>query len=260
MSDELPGPLTPADCDLRGLPFMPVDLVRLFDSDIYALSSGEEFKAAFTLWGKAFLQVPAGSLPDDDRVLAHLSGAGARWKRVKDMALKGFVKCSDGRLYHPVVCDKAREAWSHRLRQRERAAKRWQSRGDAAAHAAAYPAAMQGTGTVKRQLRNREESGEGASQQAAPPPPRRACRLNIEILPDDWRAFCQQERADLDPDRTFANFKDYFTSSSGRHAAKLDWKAAWRLWVRREKTPPKASLFDPPKPVSLEEADTWGRS
>jgi len=113
-------PMTPPECDLRGMPFMPVDLVRLFDSDIYALSTGDEFKAAFTLWGKAFLQVPAGSLPTDDRILAHLSGAGSRWAKVKDMALRGWVECSDGRLYHAVVSEKAREAWQARLAQRAR--------------------------------------------------------------------------------------------------------------------------------------------
>jgi hypothetical protein len=116
----MPDPLTPAECDLRGMPFMPVDLVRLFDSDIYALSNGDEFKAAFTLWGKAFLQVPAGSLPTDDRILAHLSGAGARWTKVKAMALRGWMECSDGRLHHPVVAEKARAAWKHRLAQRAR--------------------------------------------------------------------------------------------------------------------------------------------
>lgn len=113
-------PLTPPECDLRGMPFMPIEVVRLFDSDVYALSTGDEFKAAFTLWGKAFLQVPAGSLPNDDRILAHLSGAGARWAKVRDMALRGWVECSDGRLYHPVVAEKAREAWQARLAQRAR--------------------------------------------------------------------------------------------------------------------------------------------
>jgi hypothetical protein len=113
-------PLTPPECDLRGMPFMPVDIVRLFDSDLYALSTGDEFKAAFTLWGKAFLQVPAGSLPDDDRILAHLSGAGARWRKLRDMALRGWVRCTDGRLYHPVVAEKARDAWQARLAQRAR--------------------------------------------------------------------------------------------------------------------------------------------
>src|SRR5690606_19396091 len=95
-------PLTPAGCDLRDFAFMPLDASRLLDSDLFALSTGEEFKAAMSLWCKAWLQIPAASLPDDDRVLAHLSGAGTRWKKIKDMALRGFVKCTDGRLYHPV--------------------------------------------------------------------------------------------------------------------------------------------------------------
>lgn len=111
---ELPAPLTPADADLRGLPFMPLDVIRLTDSDLFALSTGDEFKAAITLWCKAWLQVPAGSLPSDDRILAHLSGAGPRWRKVKAIALRGFIECSDGRLYHRVIAEKAADAWERR--------------------------------------------------------------------------------------------------------------------------------------------------
>lgn len=123
--NDLPDPMTPPDCDLRGLPFMQLDVVRMMDSDLFALSSGDEFKAAIALWCKAWLQVPAASLPDDDRVLAHLSCAGTKWKKVKSMALRGWMKCADGRLYHPVVAEKALHAWKARVTQRERAAKRW---------------------------------------------------------------------------------------------------------------------------------------
>ncbi|MCA3121338.1 MAG: DUF1376 domain-containing protein [Rhodocyclaceae bacterium] len=113
-------PLVDQEVDLRGMPYLPIELVRLLDSDTYALSTGDEFKAAFSLWCKSFLQVPAASLPDDDRVLAHLSGAGANWPGVRDVALRGWIKCNDGRLYHPVVAEKAREAWRARVAQRTR--------------------------------------------------------------------------------------------------------------------------------------------
>jgi hypothetical protein len=89
---------------------MPLDVIRLLDSDVFAMTTGDEFKAALALWCKSWTQAPAASLPDDDRILAHLSGAGARWRKVKDMALRGWIKCSDGRLYHPVVAEKALEA------------------------------------------------------------------------------------------------------------------------------------------------------
>lgn len=111
---ELPDPLTPPDCDLRGFAFMPMDTIRLLDSDLFALSTGDEFKAALALWCKSWSQVPAGSLPVDDRILAHLSGAGAGWRKVKEMALRNWITCADGRLYHPVVAEKAMEAWDRR--------------------------------------------------------------------------------------------------------------------------------------------------
>lgn len=127
-------PLTPADCDLRDFAFMPLDAARLLDSDLFALATGDEFKAALALWCKSWLQIPAASLPDDDRVLAHLSGAGAKWRKVKEMALRGFVKCDDGRLYHRTVAEKANEAWAKKQSYRERSkkgnAKRWGSQKD----------------------------------------------------------------------------------------------------------------------------------
>lgn len=107
-------PLVPGDVDLRGLPWMRLDTSRLLDSDLFALSTGDEFKAAVALWCKAWTQAPAGSLPTDDRVLAHLSGAGPRWKKVKAMALRGWVMCDDGRMYHPVVSEQVLAAWAER--------------------------------------------------------------------------------------------------------------------------------------------------
>lgn len=132
MSDK-PAPLLSADVDVRGLPFMPLDTARLLDSDFFALTSGDEFKAGLTLWCKAWQQVPAASLPDDDRVLAHLSGSGSKWKKVKAMALRGFTLCSDGRWWHPVIAQKAAEAWKHRQAQRTKADMRWHPDGNAPA-------------------------------------------------------------------------------------------------------------------------------
>ncbi|MFK2876919.1 DUF1376 domain-containing protein [Rhodanobacter hydrolyticus] len=107
-------PLVPSEVDLRGMPWMPLDTVRLIDSDLFALSTGDEFKAAVALWCKSWTQVPAASLPNDDRILAHLSGTASRWKRVKAMCMRGWVLCDDGRFYHPVIAEKALEAWKER--------------------------------------------------------------------------------------------------------------------------------------------------
>jgi hypothetical protein len=102
---------------------MPLDVVRLRDSDIAAVSSGDEFRCAVLLWCASWHQVPAGSLPDDDIVLSQYAGFGRvvkEWKKVRPGALRGWVKCQDGRLYHPVVSEKANEAWQGRVKYREK--------------------------------------------------------------------------------------------------------------------------------------------
>lgn len=115
--NQLPEPLTPADCNLRGYRWMPLDVERVIDSDLFGISTGDEFKIAFRLWAKSWTQVPAASLPDDDRLLAHLAGLSEnmpKWKRVRAVALRGWIKCSDDRLYHPVIAEKALEAMGKR--------------------------------------------------------------------------------------------------------------------------------------------------
>lgn len=127
----LPPPLIPAEVDLRDFPFMPLDVDRLRDSDLAALASAEEFRAAVLLWCASWHQLPAASLPNNDHVLASIAGFGrgesarASWLAVRDGALAGFIECSDGRLYHPVVAEKALEAWQRKLAQ---AAKREEHR------------------------------------------------------------------------------------------------------------------------------------
>lgn len=100
---------------------MPLHVLRLRDSDLMALSSGEEFKAAVSLWCVAWHQEPAGSLPKDDRMLARHSGAGKDWPKLKAMALRGWYECSDGRLYHPVICEAVVDALKRQEQYRETA-------------------------------------------------------------------------------------------------------------------------------------------
>jgi hypothetical protein len=116
-------PLTPAGLDLRDFDWMPLEVKRLRDSDLSVLAPGDAFRAAVLLWCAAWHQVPAGSLPGNDRLLANLAGYGRDlegWVTIKNDAMRGFIECSDGRLYHPLVCEKAIEADEQRNKQRKR--------------------------------------------------------------------------------------------------------------------------------------------
>jgi hypothetical protein len=191
-------PLTPSDCDCRGLPFMPMEVSRLVDSDFVALSTGDEFKAGFLLWAKSWSQVPAASLPDDDRILAHMVGRSlGEWMSLREMALHNWIKCSDGRLYHPVIADLAVSAAAKRKGQAERANSRW-AKAKAAKTASAKPrdtktdatasaddaTAMQVKGTVegKRTPLKPPEGADGLfGEEAQPEPPD-----EVQVAFDRW--------------------------------------------------------------------------
>ncbi len=129
----LSDPLVPPEADLRDFPFMPLDVATLCDSGIAVEATGDEFRAAVLLWCKAWHQVPAGSLPNNNALLAQYAGYGrvvGEWLKVRDGALRGFVLCTDGRLYHPTVAAKACEAWEKKQAyERSKAAERERKKG-----------------------------------------------------------------------------------------------------------------------------------
>ena len=118
-------PLVPHDLDLTDFQYMPVDISRLFGSQFHAHSDDGAWRAGVTLWLKSYHQVPAASLPDDDVDLTRLAELGRdikTWKLLKPSAMRGWIKCTDGRLYHPVVAEKALEGWIEKLGQKKASA------------------------------------------------------------------------------------------------------------------------------------------
>lgn len=61
----------------------------------------------------------------------------------------------------------------------------------------------------------------------------RGSRFSIDSIPEEWVVFCRKERPDLDPIKTFDEFRDYWISQAGSKGVRADWLATWRNWVRR---------------------------
>ena len=185
-------PLVPPQVDLRDFPYMPIDIVRLFGSEFHARSDDGAWRAGITLWLKSYHQVPAASVPDDDVALARLAEFGRdvkSWLAVKDGALRGWVRCSDGRLYHPVVAEKALEAWLDKLGQRKSSAagnaKRYHQIFDPAPFDAAIEQAcgmLSGLNPSSRHLAKRPPV---ASQTRPEPSPDRTPDGTPDGTPDD---------------------------------------------------------------------------
>lgn len=55
-------------------------------------------------------------------------------------------------------------------------------------------------------------------------------------LPDDWKAWCVDNRPDLNPKLVADQFRDFWVAKAGKDGVKLDWQATWRNWCRGQKT------------------------
>ncbi len=127
-----PAPLVPAGVDVRDAPDFRFNIARMLDSDWYHSCSTREALAGINLHARAIHQVPAGSLPGADALLARLADFGRDvdgWREVKAKALEGWVLCSDGRLYHPDVARNALHIWIGRLEKRRASADRQPGQG-----------------------------------------------------------------------------------------------------------------------------------
>jgi uncharacterized protein YdaU (DUF1376 family) len=200
---ELPDPLAPLDCDLRGMSFMPLHVVTLRDSDFTAITTGDEFKAGVLLWAASWTQVPAASLPDDDRVLARLAGLTLEaWLETRFNAFRGWVLCSDGRYYHPVIAEEALKAWAKREANDDRRAvdrerlRKWREAKKAkAAKASAQPELAKAETPMKRvsaTLRNADGNAAETSK-----------TVTVTVTPSDDKSSSVLSTLRADTDRTF---------------------------------------------------------
>lgn len=224
MTTTLPAPLVPAEVDLRDFAFMPLDVLRLRDSELSATPDAEVFRCAVLSWCISWHQIPAASLPDDDVSLSRLLGFGRDlkgWKKVRASGgLRGWVKCSDGRLYHPVVAEKANDAWREKTEYRARKEKRiaaaraaagarWHEESQSDEHCESHPKTMRDASETDAnrtatapllECRKGQGQGQGLSKplplhvlpssvvdQASQPPAQPEASSRGSRLPEDWQ-------------------------------------------------------------------------
>ncbi len=121
---ERPEPPVEPGTNLRGFSFIPLEIERLRLSKAWMMAKRNPELAFYmlNLWMASWHEVPAGSLEDDDEVLANAAMCSLKkWPKIREKVMRTWVKCEDGRLYHPVVCEKVREAWTSKKRHISRA-------------------------------------------------------------------------------------------------------------------------------------------
>lgn len=104
----------------RQFDWMPIPLDLLTSGAVAVTASPEAYKAAIFLLAESWRQHPGGTLPDDDYKLARLTGLPLEiWRRLRDEALQEWVRCPDGRYYHPGLRERVTSMATERLRSVE---------------------------------------------------------------------------------------------------------------------------------------------
>ncbi|MEI6558611.1 MAG: hypothetical protein WCO00_09400 [Rhodospirillaceae bacterium] len=204
----LPAPLVPTNLDIRRLWWMKPDIGALLNSEFNTMTySDTAWRAGVTLWMKAWHQVPAGSLPADDRALCHLSGLGRdlrTWRKIKADALHGFTLCDDGRLYHAFLCKMALEAYDEMMRfetRRQRDRDRKAKTGDitpsetTTEDAAGPPEDIGLSDGIPVEIEGQNKTEQEFTPQA--PRTRESDRTEVRLISDRPRR--QSRRRDADP-------------------------------------------------------------
>lgn len=173
-----PDPLTPPDSDLRDFRFMPLDVAQIKQSKqwLRAKRRPEIGFYSINLWMAAWHQRPVASLEDDEDVLCDAAECDAeRWPQVRDEVLRGWVRCADGRIYHPIVAFKALDAWIEKLQQRKRSsagnAKKYRRKFDPATIDAALDLAVAMRADIEKKhilLKGSFKEPAGSRQREAP--------------------------------------------------------------------------------------------
>jgi len=200
-----------------------------YDSDTAHLEWVEDM--AYTRMLRVYYRTER-PLPVEVQAVCRLVRAKSKGEKaaVKAMLDEFFVLEGDG--WHNKRCDQELARYQEKSSKASAsAAARWsQSERNANASSDAMRTHSEGNASQNQNHNHNQEKEQK-------PPAARASRLQVEALPDEWRFFCQAERSDLDPERTFAKFCDYWKAKPGKQGTKLDWLATWRNWVRQERKP-----------------------
>lgn len=245
----------PADTRAKGWRF-ELDLERIEQSDTWALAAPDVRPWLFLLWAKSWQQVPCGSLPSDDALIAARIGMAPKaFTKAKAVLLRGWWLADDGRLYHDVIAARVQSMLDAKRKESDRkAAYRAKMDAERGIPAATVPPVSHGTttgqpppstgcdatgtGTGTGTRRREEEKAALASLTVADLV---ADGLSEEVA-TAWIAHRKAKKAKLTP-LAWAGFKAEVTKAGWqiddavRKAIARNWTAFEAEWVKTEPNP-----------------------
>lgn len=250
-------PPYPSDTKAKGWRF-ELDIEQVMQSDTWAVASPELRPWLLMIWTISWQQVPCGSLPDDDEIIAARIGMKlAQFAKNKSILLRGWKLADDGRLYHPTITQRVLMMLEIKNRERDRkAAYRVKMSGKVPrdnqgtetgqtpdGHGIDPGRDATGTGTGTKTLKPQVDTVVGNNTVTTrpdenPPPPNPPSRSGLERfpMPPDWEPSAsiatQLRLARLpavgSPDYAYglAEFRTYWAAKPGTERNQAEWDNA----------------------------------
>jgi uncharacterized protein YdaU (DUF1376 family) len=170
-------------------------------------------------------------LPDDIEALAFQLGID---EKTVQLILVSYFRLEDG-CWHHTRCDAEIKEYKQLIHKRSKAGK---ASAEHRANTSSTPVEqVSDTQPTDVQLTNNHEPVTINHIKEKRP---RSTRFDLNDVPDNWIDFCNQERPDLDPRKTFDAFRDYWIAQPGSKGVKADWTATWRNWIRNTRVSPNS--------------------
>lgn len=170
-------------------------------------------------------------LPDDIEALAFQLGID---EKTVQLILVSYFRLEDG-CWHHTRCDAEIKEYKQLIHKRSKAGK---ASAEHRANTSSTPVEqVSDTQPTDVQLTNNHEP---VTINHIKEKRSRGSRFDLQEMPDSWIDFCNQERPDLEPRKTFDAFRDYWIAQPGSKGVKADWTATWRNWIRNTRVSPNS--------------------
>lgn len=176
---------------------------------------------------------PHCDLPDDDMILARLSGlSGKEWGKIKPIIMAFWTRDGRSKTWKQKRLVKERDAARVRSKSAsDNSSKRWNKTKNK--DAGALPKSSEIDATTATAIEEKEEAKASPKNEASK-------SAKGHRIPDDWQPPASHEKVDQitatwppgKRDTETERFRDHWRSASGSTARKLDWTLAYLNWLR----------------------------
>lgn len=248
----------PADTKAKGWR-LELDMEQFRQSDTWALASPVARPWLLMLWAVSWEQVPCGSLPNDDELIAARLGLELdQFAQMKRVLLRNWWLAEDGRLYHDVMASRVNVMLEKKAKDRDRKSG-WRTRQSAGVTPTSRgtDAGRTPESTVSDDTKHQAPSTSNTSSLRSDVEPARASRQPPPECPPDVNAQVWADWLTLRKDKKAK--VTYTVIQGAREEAKkagMSFEDFLRVWCRRGSQGLEADWLKPhergsPKPQPL---------